>query len=65
VPFEIIRLSRVMRDTASAAATLARSLRPGKAQYEIIFPRVEGYSQAIRNRVAVDWTRSPRYCLIR
>jgi len=28
---------------------------PEKAQYEIRFPRVEGYTQAIRNRVAVDW----------
>ncbi len=29
---------------------------PSKAQYEIQFPRVEGYTQAIRNRVAVDWS---------
>lgn len=28
---------------------------PQKAQFEIKFPRVEGYSQAIRNRVTVDW----------
>jgi len=28
---------------------------PAKAGYEIRFPRVEGYSQAIRNRVTVDW----------
>ena len=28
---------------------------PEKAQYELEFPRVEGYQQAIRNRVAVDW----------
>ncbi|MFM7423452.1 MAG: restriction endonuclease, partial [Elainella sp.] len=28
---------------------------PGKAQYKIEFPRVEGYTQAIRNRVTVDW----------
>ena len=28
---------------------------PEKAQYEITFPRVEGYQQAIRNRVTVDW----------
>ena len=26
-----------------------------KAQYEIRFPRVEGYQQAIRNRVSVNW----------
>lgn len=29
---------------------------PQKVQYEIRFPRVEGYNQAIRNRVTVDWT---------
>jgi len=28
---------------------------PAKANYRITFPRVEGYGQAIRNRVAVDW----------
>jgi len=28
---------------------------PSKAQYEITFPRVEGYTQAIRNRVTVDF----------
>ena len=28
---------------------------PAKAEYEIRFPRVEGYTQAIRNRVTVNW----------
>ncbi len=28
---------------------------PEKAEFEIRFPRVEGYRQAIRNRIAVDW----------
>lgn len=28
---------------------------PGKAEYEIKFPRVQGYRQAIRNRVTIDW----------
>jgi type III restriction enzyme len=28
---------------------------PGKASFEIRFPRVEGYRQGIRNRVTVDW----------
>ena len=26
-----------------------------KKEFEIQFPRVEGYSQAIRNRIAIDW----------
>jgi len=29
---------------------------PAKAMFEIHFPRVEGYTQAIRNRVTVDWS---------
>jgi type III restriction enzyme len=42
---------------------------PARAHFEIQFPRVEGYRQAIRNRVSVDWNavaplrrsmRSPR-----
>ena len=36
---------------------------PGKAQYEIKFPRVEGYTQAIRNRVAVNWATVPSLVL--
>ena len=29
---------------------------PGRARFEIRFPRVDGYRQAIRNRVAIDWS---------
>ncbi|MBI3457151.1 MAG: DEAD/DEAH box helicase family protein [Candidatus Rokubacteria bacterium] len=29
---------------------------PGKEVFELRFPRVEGYRQAIRNRVTVDWS---------
>jgi type III restriction enzyme len=32
---------------------------PAKAAYEIRFPRVEGYRQAIRNRVTLDWATAP------
>ncbi len=32
---------------------------PGRASLEIRFPRVEGYRQAIRNRVTVDWDTVP------
>ena len=28
---------------------------PGKARFEIVFPRVERYTQAVRNRILVDW----------
>ena len=32
---------------------------PARAPLEIQFPRVEGYRQAIRNRVSVDWNAVP------
>lgn len=32
---------------------------PGRAPLEITFPRVEGYRQAIRNRVSIDWDHVP------
>jgi type III restriction enzyme len=33
---------------------------PEKASYEIRFPRVEGYTRGIRNRIAVDWGSIPK-----
>lgn len=35
----------------------------GREQYAITFPRVEGYTQAIRNRVTVDWKAVPSLTL--
>jgi hypothetical protein len=32
---------------------------PAKTRYAIRFPRVEGYTQAIRNRIAADWNTAP------
>src|SRR5262249_17931429 len=32
---------------------------PSKAAFEIRFPRVEGYTQAVRNRITVDWRSVP------
>jgi type III restriction enzyme len=32
---------------------------PERARLEIRFPRVEGYTQAVRNRVTVDWDNIP------
>ena len=56
VPFEVIPFK------ANAGGTKGpREKRhhvraiPGKDEYRIIFPRVEGYTQAIRNLVSVDW----------
>ncbi len=36
---------------------------PGRAKFEITFPRVEGYTQAIRNRVRVNWEKVPTLLL--
>jgi type III restriction enzyme len=56
VPFEVIPFK-----ANPAGAVAPREKRhhvfavPEKAEFEIRFPRVEGYTQAIRNRVTVDW----------
>lgn len=36
---------------------------PNRAHLEIKFPRVEGYTQAIRNRVTAEWSRIPALTL--
>lgn len=36
---------------------------PSKEKYRIVFPRVEGYAQAIRSRVTVDWKSEPKVFL--
>jgi type III restriction enzyme len=56
VPFEIIPL-KARRQTAPQPPFKRNHVHalPQKAQFEITFPRVEGYTQAIRNRVTVDW----------
>jgi len=36
---------------------------PGKVQFRIEFPRVEGFTQAVRNRVTVDWDKVPSLSL--
>ncbi|HEV2687528.1 MAG TPA: hypothetical protein VGV35_03210, partial [Bryobacteraceae bacterium] len=45
--------------------TSFRHALPQKAQYEIRYPRVEGYTQATRNRVTIpDWEKVPRRPLL-
>jgi len=57
VPFEVIPFK-----AEKQAAPPPRVQRyhvhsiPSKAVFEIRYPRVEGYTQAIRNRVTVDWS---------
>jgi type III restriction enzyme len=55
VPFEIVPFKQhPIRPTPKPKQHHVRAL-PEKQEYEIVFPRVEGYQQAIRNRIAVDW----------
>lgn len=65
VPFEVIPFK------ANAQGAVERREKryhvhavPQKAQYEIRYPRVEGYAQAVRNRVTVDWSRVPSLVLM-
>ncbi|MBI3916530.1 MAG: DEAD/DEAH box helicase family protein [Betaproteobacteria bacterium] len=61
VPFQIIPFKA---NAAGAAPAPAKRWHvhalPAKSMYEIRFPRVEGYTQAIRNRIAVNWHDIPR-----
>jgi type III restriction enzyme len=58
VPFEVVPFKE---NKGAAAAKPPKRHRvhalPEKAQFEIAFPRVEGYRQAIRNRVTVEWDK--------
>jgi type III restriction enzyme len=64
VPFEVIPFK-----ATKAAAGAQKDRRhhvhaiPSKAKYEIRFPRVEGYTQTVRNRVTVDWPSVPALIL--
>ena len=60
VPFEVIpfKASKSGGGTPRQKRFHVHAL-PSKAQYEIQFPRVEGYTQAIRNRVTVNWESVP------
>ncbi len=60
VPFEVIPFKA---DPKGAAKEREKRFQvyavPEKAKYEIKFPRVEGYSFALRNRIVVDWASIP------
>ena len=60
VPFEVVPFK------ANPGGTPPPSVKrfhvhalPERAHLEIRFPRVEGYTQAVRNRVTVDWNNVP------
>jgi type III restriction enzyme len=56
VPFEVIPFKESKGSTKPPRIERRHvHALPAKKDFEIQFPRVEGYSQAIRNRVTVDW----------
>jgi type III restriction enzyme len=55
VPFEVIPFKATPTVRTPQPKRHHVQAVPVKAHYEIKYPRVEGYSQAIRNRVTVDW----------
>jgi type III restriction enzyme len=63
VPFEVIPF----KSSGDAAAPKVKRFHvralEERAHLRITFPRVIGYTQAVRNRVTVDWTRMPKLVL--
>jgi type III restriction enzyme len=56
VPFEVIPFKESPKGPAPPPSKRHHVFAlPTRAEYEIKYPRVEGYQQAIRNRVAIDW----------
>ena len=65
VPFEVIPFKANPQGTAKRREKRYHvHALPEKTQFEIRYPRVEGYTQAIRNRVAVEWSRVPSLVLL-
>ncbi len=59
VPFDIIPFKARAGPTPPPAKRYHVHALPSRAEYEIHFPRVDGYTQAIRNRVTVNWSTVP------
>ena len=57
--FEAIPFKQVTRRSSPKPKRHHVHALPEKAQFEIALPRVDGYQQAIRNRISVLWSRLP------
>jgi type III restriction enzyme len=55
VPFEVIPFNETKGPSPPGPKRHHVQAIPEKVVFEIRFPRVEGYQQAIRNRITVDW----------
>jgi type III restriction enzyme len=59
VPFEVTPFKKVGQGRTVKPKRFHIVASPDRARFEITFPRVDGYQQAIRNRIMVDWDRVP------
>ncbi|HEY7206771.1 MAG TPA: hypothetical protein VH416_00910, partial [Gaiellaceae bacterium] len=55
VPFEVVPFKQSSKAPPPKPKQHHVQAVPEKAAFEIVFPRVEGYQTAVRNRIAVDW----------
>jgi type III restriction enzyme len=55
VPFEVVPFKQSGAAPPPKPKQHHVQALPERAQYELTFPRVEGYQQAIRNRIVVNW----------
>jgi type III restriction enzyme len=63
VPFEVIPFKATTGAPVPPVKRHHIHAVPSKASFEITFPRVEGYTQAIRNRVTIEWNSVPKLVL--
>lgn len=63
VPFEVIPFKGAGTAAPPKPKRFHVKALPERKQFEIRFPRVIGYTQAVRNRITVDWWRMPRFPL--
>ena len=59
VPFEVIPFKTTGGPSAPREKRNRIFARPDRAHLEIKFPRVERYSQAVRNKITIDWDNLP------
>ena len=60
VPFQVVPFKADPKGGTKAAAKRHHVYAiPARARFAIRFPRVEGYQQAIRNRVTLNWAEVP------
>ncbi|MGI8401157.1 MAG: restriction endonuclease, partial [Gemmatimonadaceae bacterium] len=63
VPFEIVPFKVTGGPQPPAPKRFHVKALEDRANLEIRFPRVEGYTQAVKSRVTVDWRRMPKLLL--